>query len=125
MSQKRILIVDDEESVTRSVKMNLEKTGRYTVRAETQADKAVAVARDFRPDLILLDVMMPDVDGGDVAAELRSDPFLRNIPLIFLTALVSKAETGGHEMVSGSMHYLAKPVDLGELVKCIELHLQG
>jgi len=84
----------------------------------------LADARAFRPELILLDVMMPELDGGDVAAQLQADPLLRDIPIVFLTALVSNEETGGHEMVCGSMPYLAKPVDFGELTKCIEEHVR-
>jgi len=85
---KRILVVDDEPSVTRNLKLNLESSGDYDVFAENHAGNALAAARIFRPDLILLDVMMPGMDGGDVAARLRADPLLRDTPVIFLTALV-------------------------------------
>jgi two-component system, OmpR family, response regulator len=81
-------------------------------------------ARMFRPDLILLDVIMPVMDGGDVAARLRADPLLRDIPVVFLTALVSNEETDGHEMVSGAETFLAKPVDIGELKKTLEDHIR-
>ena len=77
----------------------------------------------LRPDLILLDVIMPGMDGGDVAARLRADPLLRDTPVIFLTALVSNEETDGHEMVSGGETFLAKPVDIGELKKTLEDHI--
>ena len=67
-NKKRILIVDDEERFTRILRLNLGCTGRYTVRTENSALNACTTACEFRPDLILLDVMMPGLDGGEVAA---------------------------------------------------------
>jgi len=119
MNIKRILVVDDEPSVTRNLKLNLESSG-YDVFAENDAINALAAARIFRPDLILLDVIMPGMDGGDVAIRLRADPLFRDTPVIFLTGVVSNEETGGHEMVSGGEIFLAKPVDIEALIKCIE-----
>ena len=124
MYAKRILVVDDEPSVTRNLKLTLESVGGYEVLGENRAANALISARQFRPDLILLDVMMPGMDGGDVAARLRADPLLHNTPVIFLTALVSNEETDGHEMVSGAETYLAKPVDIGELRKALEAHIR-
>src|ERR1041385_1981538 len=92
MSQHRILIVDDEESFTRLLKLNLEVGGAYRVRSENHAPHAVAAAKEFMPDLILLDVMMPEMDGGDVASALQADPELKHIPIVFLTAAVKKEE---------------------------------
>ena len=124
MAAKRILVVDDEAGITRGIKLNLEAAGEYEVRTENNARATLAAARDFQPDLILLDVMMPEMDGGDVASELRDDPVLKDIPIVFLTAAISIEETGGHEKVSGPMVYLAKPVVTSELTQCIERHLR-
>ena len=123
MCMKRILVVDDEPSVTRNLKLNLESSGGYDVFAENHATNALTAARIFRPDLVLLDVIMPGMDGGEVAARLRKDPLLRDTPVIFLTALVSNEETDGHEIVSGGETFLAKPVDIGELKKTLEDHI--
>jgi len=120
---KRILVVDDEPSVTRNLKLNLESSGGFDVFTENHATNALAAARIFRPDLILMDVIMSGMDGGDVAARLRADPLLRDTPVIFLTALVSNEETDGHEIVSGGETFLAKPVDIGELKKTLEGHI--
>ena len=125
MSRKRILVVDDEPSVTRNLKLNLETRAGYQVCAENQADHALAAAQHFRPDLVLLDVMMPGKDGGDVAAQLRSDPLLRDTPIIFLTAIVSNDETDGHAMRSGAETFLAKPVDIAELTRTIDEFLHA
>ena len=120
---KRILVVDDEPSVTRNLKLNLESSGGFDVFTENHATNALAAARIFRPDLILMDVIMSGMDGGDVVARLRADPLLRDTPVIFLTALVSNEETDGHEIVSGGETFLAKPVDIGELKKTLEDHI--
>jgi CheY-like chemotaxis protein len=99
MITKRILVVDDDSSVTRNLKLNLESGGGYEVLGENHAANALIAARNFRPDLILLDVIMPGMDGGDVAARLRADPLLRDTPIIFLTAIVSNdvsRQAGGH-----------------------------
>src|SRR5258708_21097939 len=92
MVPKKLLVVDDEPSITRLLKLNLEKTGRYTVRAENLGAQCLPAAREFLPDLIILDVMMPDLDGGTVADELKHEPLLKDIPVVFLTAGVTKEE---------------------------------
>ena len=76
---------------TRAAKRLLEKTGSYFVCEENDATKAHQTAQSFKPDLILLDIAMPQTDGGEVAARIQSDPGLRRIPVVFLTALVTKA----------------------------------
>src|SRR6266498_4689477 len=93
-AKKRILIIDDEASFARIVKLNLEKTGTFEVRVENKAAYAVPAAREFKPDLILLDVIMPSMDGGDVANQIKRDRNLKGTPIIFLTATVSKREAG-------------------------------
>jgi len=120
MNSKRILAVDDEPNTTRNLKLKLESSGDYEVLGENEAINALAAARSFQPDLILLDVMMPDMDGSDVAAWLKADPMLRDTPVIFLTGIVSNEETGGHEMVRGGETFLAKPVNTETLINCIE-----
>jgi CheY-like chemotaxis protein len=120
MNSKRILVVDDEPGVTRSLKLNLEATAGYEVRTENDSALAIDAARDFHPQLILLDVLMPHLDGCDVSARIHADPGLKDTPIVFLTALADNDDTGGHAVVAGSTIYLAKPVDTKELIKCIE-----
>jgi DNA-binding response OmpR family regulator len=122
--KKRILIVDDEVPFTRMVKLNLEKTGAFEVRAENRAASAIAAAREFKPDLIILDVIMPSLDGGDVQAQIKRDRALRNTPIIFLTATVSKREAGEGGLNSGGELFLAKPVSVENLVARIHEHLR-
>jgi len=120
MSKKRILIVDDEASITRLLRLNLEQTGRYEVREENLGAKVHDAAAEFRPDLILLDVMMPDMDGGDVAASLKEDPALRKIPVVFLTAAVKKEELGAPDGKIGGRTYIAKPLNVQGVISVIE-----
>src|SRR6266571_1897445 len=79
--KRRILIVDDDPDSTHLVKILLEKTGNYVVLEENDPDEAHQNARNFRPDAILLDIMMPKTDGGEVAAQIDADPELRSKPI--------------------------------------------
>ena len=124
MEKKRILIVDDEASFTRMVKLNLEKTGQFEVREENKATYALAAAREFKPDLIILDVIMPNLDGGDIFGQLQSDRQLKGTPVIFLTATVSPREAGVKGFNSGGALFLAKPVTLENLIACIHDHVR-
>lgn len=121
--KKRILIVDDEAPTTRLIRLNLEHTGRYEVREENDSLSAVNAALEFLPDLILLDVVMPSLDGGDVVARLKTDPKLKNIPVVFLTATVRKTEVDTHGGIVGGFPFLAKPTSAKELIDCIEQQL--
>ena len=70
MDKKKVLFVDDEENFLRVVKLNLEETAGYEVKIVTDAAMAIDAVRKFNPDLIFLDIIMPDIDGGEVAAQL-------------------------------------------------------
>ena len=117
-----ILIVDNNHNFTRAAKRALERTGRYLVFEENDATKAHQTAQNLKPDLILLDVAMPETDGGEVAARIQSDPTLRRIPIVFLTALVTKAETKLDMRIQGHP-FLAKPISFPDLVAGIEENL--
>ena len=119
---KKILIVDDEAGFTRLMKLTLQKTGEYEVTEENDGARAWETARRVRPDLILMDIVMPKVDGGDAAARIQKDPELAGVPIVFLTAIVSKKEAlpGGQ---IGGFPFLSKPVSLDDLIACIEEHL--
>src|SRR5437867_8741761 len=117
--KRRILIVDNDRESTHVVKILLERTGRYLVLEENDATKAHLSARNFRPDLILLDIVMPETDGGEVAAQIQADPDLQRTPIIFLTALVTKAEAKTGPRIQGHP-FLARPISIPELLKGIE-----
>src|SRR5438067_13127795 len=122
-TKKRVLIVDAESGFPRLLKLTLERTGRYTVREQNEATNALETARDFRPDLALLDIVMPKMDGGDVARQITADPLLKKTKIVFLTAIVSKKEENQPGQTIGGFPFMAKPVSLDALVKCIEENL--
>jgi CheY-like chemotaxis protein len=117
-----VLIIDNNRDFTHSAKLALERTGRYLVYEENDAGKAHQTAQGFKPDLILLDIAMPEIDGGEVAARIESDPALHRIPIVFLTALVTKAETKSGLQIQGHP-FLAKPINVPELINAIEENL--
>jgi CheY-like chemotaxis protein len=118
---RKILLVDDEAGFTELLKMNLERSGAFEVRIENDSTKAVAAARDFMPDAILLDVVMPGMDGGDVQAQLQSSPLLSGIPVLMLTALVDSTELSeGAVAQAGSQMVLPKPVNLALLLRVLD-----
>ena len=116
--------MDDEAGFTRLLKLTLEGTKRYIVKEENDGSQALGVARQFRPDLILLDIVMPKMDGGDVARQISNDPILKDVKVIFLTAIVSQREQAGLDGIGG-MPFMAKPVSLAALTEMIEKTLDG
>jgi DNA-binding response OmpR family regulator len=120
--KKRILVVDDQAQNTRLLKLYLEQND-YVVREENDSNAAFSTAEEFAPDLILLDVMMPGVDGGELAARFKANDKLKTVPTVFLTAAITRAEVkAGGGLVGGAL-FLAKPVILAELLACLKQHL--
>lgn len=122
MSKKKILVVDDEQSITKLLKFALEKSGHYDVICENSSGNAVNTALASRPDLIILDINMPDVSGGEIAASLKEDSALSGIPVIFLTGNVSADESESGLMISGHPT-LAKPINMENLLKRVQQSL--
>ncbi|AOS43978.1 Alkaline phosphatase synthesis transcriptional regulatory protein PhoP [Lacunisphaera limnophila] len=118
MDKKKILVVDDEPDVTDLVAYHL-KAKAFHVETLNDATASIAKARSYQPDLIILDIMMPDLSGIQVCRILRADPKLAKVPIIFLTA---KAEA--HDRIegleSGADDYLSKPFSPKELVLRVE-----
>jgi two-component system, OmpR family, response regulator len=111
-SPVRVLVVDDEPSLTDLLSMALRHEG-WEVRAAADGAEAVRVARDFQPDLVVLDMMLPDIDGLEVLRRLRADA--RDVPVVFLTArdAVEDRVTG---LCAGGDDYVTKPFSLEEVV---------
>ena len=124
MTKKRILVVDDEAGFTEMVKLNLEATGRYEVKVENDSTRATDAAIKYRPHLILLDVIMPDAEGPDVVCHIRKNDLVKDIPIVFLTATVTKDEVNEHCGNIGGHEFLAKPVSIKEMINCIEKQIQ-
>ena len=116
----RILLVDDDAQLTRVLRTALEAQG-YVARAENNSRRALQAAREFKPDLIVLDVVMPGKDGGDVAQEFGGQKDIAKIPILFLTSLKSKDDPAQSRPDGETV--LAKPIGIAELTKCIEERL--
>ena len=124
MKKRRILLVDDEEGFTRLLKLNLEQVGPYEVRVENWPDRALGTAREFHPDLILMDVIMPHVPGLELAASMHTDAELSRTPIVFLTATVSRGDEPSADRVRTSP-CIAKPASIDEVIDGIEGNLTG
>jgi CheY-like chemotaxis protein len=118
----RILIIDDNRDFTYSAKLALERTGRYSVWEENEPARAHQTAQRVKADLILLDIAMPETDGGEVAARIESDPTLHRTPVVFLTALVTRAEARSGLEIQGHP-FLAKPISIPELLAGLERYI--
>jgi two-component system, OmpR family, response regulator len=108
----RLLIIDDEPSLTRLLKLALERQGEYDVRTANTGKAGLVVAREFQPHVVVLDLVLPDLSGGEVCAALG------DAPVIFLTALVPSARNIAGRAV------LAKPVRLDTLVASLEVAIR-
>jgi CheY-like chemotaxis protein len=124
MKKKKILIIDDEVAFTNIVKLTLEGKGNLEVCVENNSRQAIATARKFWPDIIILDVVMPELDGGEVHTQLMADPILKCIPVIFLTAIVGQKEVDENKGMIGGSFYIAKPVSADGLIGAIEKHFR-
>ncbi|MBP7183908.1 MAG: response regulator [Saprospiraceae bacterium] len=115
---RKVLIVDDEPNIVLAIKFLMENEG-FVVQTATDGRQAIDVAKNFVPDVMLLDVMMPFEDGYSVARKLRSDSNLDATSIIFLTAKgTSKDKMEGYD--SGAEHYIVKPFDNDELVEMVK-----
>ena len=124
MKKSKILIVDDDAHFARMIKSRLQQTKIYEVGIETNATNAVNSIREFMPELVILDIMMPAVSGDMIADKILNDEELSQIKIIFLTGLVTKHEVHPKDNFSGRT-LLAKPVDIDELLTCIEKQLNN
>jgi DNA-binding response OmpR family regulator len=111
----KILIVDDRPDISGLLHLILTRAGEFDALQENRSSAALRTAREYRPDLAILDVDMPGKSGGDVAAEFRGDPILKNVPIIFLSSLITAAEAG----VRNGVLYLPKSVDRLTLIDSV------
>ena len=123
MRRKKILIVDDEKDVLDVLEKRLSHAGYEVIKAENGKD-ALAMAKSQRPDLILLDIVMPEIDGAQTADILKSDPATKDIPIVFLTCLVTKEEEQSSDNVIAGRHFIAKPYNPKELLEVVQKHIK-
>jgi CheY-like chemotaxis protein len=118
--RKKVLLIDDEDDVCFFLKGNLELTGEFDVLTTTSGKEGIEFARGEKPDLILLDLNMPEMSGDEVAQILSDGSDTKAIPIVFITALITKGEVGNESMANiGGYNYVAKPVATEELVTVI------
>ena len=116
---RRLLIIDDEPQLTAMVRGAFAATGRYLIKEENRSLRALHAARHFHPDLILLDMLMPELDGSEVARQLRDDPALQDVPILFVTSLAANGVIGSVGFLSG-YSFVAKPFQISDLINCVE-----
>jgi len=122
--KKKILVIDDEADFAKLIRLNLEQTGRFEVRVENRGAAALSAAKSFKPDLVLMDVLMPDLMGSEVAAQMREDDETKDIPVVFLTAVVGKEEVVQRGGIIGGHLFVAKPVDIKQLIGVIDENIR-
>lgn len=110
MNLKRILLVEDDPDIQTITKFTLEAVGGFTVEVCGEGQCALDTSRTFNPDLILLDVMMPDLDGPEVLKQLRASRDMSQIPVIFMTAKVQPGEIAQFKQL-GAVAVIPKPFD--------------
>jgi CheY-like chemotaxis protein len=118
-NNSRVLIVDDNSEFTHRASEFLQNTHRYVVCEENDARRALETARSFQPDFILLDLIMPEADGTEVAAEITSDWMLHDVPIVFVTSLITPEEARNARRINGH-RISAKPHTAAELLRVVE-----
>lgn len=121
----KVLLIDDEADFCELLKANLEEAGEFEVLTTANSQEGLKLARIEHPDVILLDILMPGMDGGMVAEVLKRDSSTSNIPIIFLTAIVTANEIGRSGKEIKGRYFYAKPVDTNSLIALIKKVLSG
>lgn len=106
----KVLLIDDEDDIRKVAELSLRAVGKFETCVATGGREGMEIARSEQPDLILMDMMMPELDGLGTLAELRQDPALAGIPVIFMTAKVQESEVE-HYLSEGAIGVIKKPFD--------------
>ncbi len=122
-AKRRILIIDDEADFAWMLKLNLERTKSYEVAIETDPENAIEAARKFAPDLVLLDFILPHINGGELAVQIKA-AFAAKLPIVFLTAALRQPEPRSKPRTIAGYRFLSKPVGIEELLDCVAAELQ-
>ena len=118
----RILIVDNNSKFARNARLLLDRSGKYVACTVIDPRRALEIARSFKPDLLLVDLIMPQADGIEVAAQLEADWALHGVPIVFLTSLITTEEAKDGRRVYGH-RILPKPARSSELFELVEQNL--
>ena len=119
---QKILVVDDEKLIQRMTRFILERS-QYEVHVAGDGKEALRLARELRPDLILLDIQLPHMDGFDVLSTLRQGAEMRRIPVVLMSSLADAGDRT-HGLQLGASEYLTKPFEAADLLACVSRHLK-
>jgi len=123
VDKKKVLVIDDEVDFLTITKMNLERTGNYAVMTSPDAREIISYVREFQPDVIIIDALMPKMGGVEACRLLNDDPMGKKIPIIFISALdkdKDKLMTNKTSVVD----YIIKPIDKEDIIAKIEKALE-
>ena len=123
MEKNKVMIIDDEEDFLRITKLNLEETDKYEVMTLSSAKDFISYVHSFKPDIILLDLLMPTIGGLEACERLNNDPIGKRIPIVILSALDKNTDKLKAYKV-GVVDYLVKPIEKKDLIAKIEKVLQ-
>ena len=118
-SKSRVLIVDDNSRFARSAQLFLEHTGNYFACAVNDPRRALETARSFKPDLVVVDLIMQKADGLEVALQLEADWALHGVPIVFVTTLITPEEARDGRRINGH-RIVAKPARRSDLLRIVE-----
>src|SRR4029077_3172510 len=118
----RILIVDNNSKFARSARLLLDQSGKYLACTVIDPSRALETARSFKPDLVLADLIMPQEDGPEVAAQFEAHWALHGVPIVFLTSLITAEEAKDGRRVYGH-RILSKPTSSSQLLELVEQNL--
>src|SRR5207247_7314823 len=118
----RILIVDNNSKFARSARLLLDQSGNYIACTVIDPRRALETARSFKPDLVLVDLIMPQEDGPEAAAQLEADWALHGVPIVFFTALITPEEARDGRRINGH-RVVAKPARGFDLIRVVEDNL--
>ena len=122
MDGKKILIIDDSEVLCQTIKAMIEENSNYEVQVETKANLGLAAAKQFNPNLLIIDILMPDIDGVSLAIHFKEDPATTEIPIMFLTAIAQEGDfIFGN--VFGGYHVISKAVSTDKLIEAINKNI--
>lgn len=116
--RKKVLVVDDDPVIVNLLKLRLTKAG-YEVFTAEDGKQGLVLAQENVPDLAILDLIMPEMDGSSLAARFKENPILAQMPVMFLTCIVSETETKESEHHIGGHMFFAKPFDSAELIDTV------
>ena len=117
LRKKKVLVIDDEQEFCQLVKQGLEMLGPFEVSTCSSAVQAISTARAIEPDLIFLDIQMPEMSGDEIAGLLSTDEELKEIEVVFISGIVTESELSNLGNLISGKYYFSKPVKIKELAQ--------